>query len=121
MHTPLSPLGRELEPRLRAAVNAKAKPLGALGRIEELAIHIGLVTGSLKPDLGRAAIAVFAADHGIVAEGVTAYPSEVSALIAQMVAGGVAGANIAARATGAEVFLIDAGLKAARRRARRRT
>ena len=111
LHTPLSPLGRELEPRLRAAVNAKAKPLGALGRIEELAIHIGLVTGSLKPDLGRAAIAVFAADHGIVAEGVTAYPSEVSALIAQMVAGGVAGANIAARATGAEVFLIDAGLK----------
>ena len=96
---------------MRAAVDAKAKPLGALGRIEELAIHIGLVAGSLKPNLGRAAIVVFAGDHGIVAEGVTAYPSEVSPLIAQMVLEGRAGANIAARAVGAEVFVIDAGLK----------
>ena len=72
------PLNRELEPALRAAVDAKAKPVGALGRIEELAIHIGLIAGSLKPNLGRAAIVVFAGDHGIVAEGVTAYPSEVS-------------------------------------------
>ncbi len=101
------PLNRELEQHLRAAVDAKAKPLGALGRIEELAIHIGLVTGSLKPNLGRAALAVFAGDHGIVAEGVTAYPSEVSALIAQLVASGQGGANIAARAVGAEVFLIE--------------
>ncbi len=106
------PLNRELEPALRAAVDAKAKPVGALGRIEELAIHIGLVTGSLKPNLGGAAITVFAGDHGIVAEGVTAYPSEVSGLIAQMVQGGQAGANIAARAVGADAFVIDAGLKA---------
>lgn len=105
------PLRRELEPRLRAAVDAKAKPLGALGRIEELAIHIGLVTGSLKPGPGRAALAVFAGDHGIVVEGVTAYPAEVSALVAQMVLDGQAGANIAARAAGAEVFLIGAGLR----------
>ena len=76
-------LQRGLEPQLRAAVDAKAKPLGSLGRIEALAVHIGLVTGSLKPDLGRAALVVFAGDHGIVEEGVTAYPSEVSALIAQ--------------------------------------
>ena len=104
-------LRRELEPALRAAVDAKAKPLGSLGRIEALAIHTGLVTQSLKPNLGGAALAVFAADHGIVAEGVTAYPSEVSALIAQMVLDGQAGANIAARAAGAEVFVIDAGLR----------
>jgi nicotinate-nucleotide--dimethylbenzimidazole phosphoribosyltransferase len=107
----VSPLGRSLEPRLRAAIDAKAKPVGSLGRIEALAVHIGLVTQSLKPDLGGAALVIFAGDHGIVAEGVTAYPSEVSALIAQMVLDGKAGATIAARAAGAEVFLIDAGLK----------
>ncbi len=106
-------LQRGLELQLRAAVDARAKPVGSLGRIEALAIHIGLATASLKPDLGRAALAVFAGDHGIVAEGVTAYPSEVSALIAQMVLDGKAGANIAASAAGAEVFLIDAGLKTA--------
>ena len=109
----VTPLAREIEPRLKAAIEAKAKPLGSLGRIEALGLHIGLVTQSLKPSLGRAALAIFAGDHGIVAEGVTAYPSEVSALIAQMVLEGKAGANIAARAAGADVFLIDGGLKIA--------
>ncbi|MGA7326468.1 MAG: nicotinate-nucleotide--dimethylbenzimidazole phosphoribosyltransferase [Rhodomicrobium sp.] len=107
---PLVALNRELETRLRAAIDAKAKPLGSLGRIEALALHIGLVTQSLKPDLGRAALVLFAGDHRIVAEGVTAYPSEVSALVAQMILEGRAGANIAAQAAGADVFLIDAGL-----------
>jgi nicotinate-nucleotide--dimethylbenzimidazole phosphoribosyltransferase len=107
----VTPLDRKIEPALRGAIDGKAKPLGSLGRIEALAVHIGLVAGSQKPGLGQAALLVFAGDHGIVAERVTAYPSEVSALIAQMVLDGKAGANIAARAAGAEVFLIDAGLK----------
>ncbi|MBI4723891.1 MAG: nicotinate-nucleotide--dimethylbenzimidazole phosphoribosyltransferase [Rhodomicrobium sp.] len=109
----VTPFDRALEPRLRAAVDAKAKPVGSLGTIEALAVHIGLVTQSLSPKLGRAALAVFAGDHGIVTEGVTAYPSEVSALVAQMALDGRAGANIAASAAGAEVFVIDAGLKTA--------
>ncbi len=107
----VTPLERELEPRLLASIDAKAKPQGSLGRIEALAVHTGLITRSLSPTLGRAALLVFAGDHGIVAEGVTAYPSEVSALIAQMVLDGKAGASIAAKAAGAEVFLIDAGLQ----------
>ncbi len=107
----VTPLERELEPRLRAAIDAKAKPQGSLGRIEVLAVHVGLITKSPRPNLGKAALLVFAGDHGIVAEGVTAYPSEVSTLIAQMVLEGKAGASIAAHAAGAEVFLIDAGLK----------
>jgi nicotinate-nucleotide--dimethylbenzimidazole phosphoribosyltransferase len=105
------PLDRDLEPRLRQLIDSKAKPLGALGRIEEIALHIGLVTNSLKPDLGRAALVVFAGDHGVVAEGVTAYPSDVSAMVGEMMLEGVAGANIAASAVGAEFFLVDAGLK----------
>jgi nicotinate-nucleotide--dimethylbenzimidazole phosphoribosyltransferase len=95
---------------LRAAVDGKAKPVGALGRIEDLALQIGLITGSSKPDLGRAALIVFAGDHGLTAEGVTAYPPEVTALVAQMVLDGRAGANIAAKAAGSDVFLVDAGL-----------
>jgi nicotinate-nucleotide--dimethylbenzimidazole phosphoribosyltransferase len=107
----IAPLDRCLEPALRAAIDAKAKPLGALGRIEEIAVHAGLVARSLKPDLGRAALVLFAGDHGITAEGVTAYPSDVSAMVAQMVLEGRAGANIAGRAAEAQVFLVDAGLK----------
>ncbi|HZV20180.1 MAG TPA: nicotinate-nucleotide--dimethylbenzimidazole phosphoribosyltransferase [Hyphomicrobiales bacterium] len=109
---PVSPLDRSLEPYLRRRIDGKAKPIGSLGHIEELAIHIGLVTETHRSRLGRAALAVFAGDHGIVAEGVTAYPSEVSALVAQMILDGRAGANIAARAAAAEVFLVDAGLDA---------
>lgn len=110
---PIAPLNRSLEPELRRFIDSKAKPLGALGRIEEIALHIGLVKNSLKPELRRSALVVFAGDHGIVAEGVAAYPSEVSAMVARMVLDGAAGANIAARAAGAKVFLVDAGLKTA--------
>ncbi len=107
----VTPLERELEPHLKAAIDAKAKPPGSLGRIETLAVHTGLITKSLKPNLGRAALVIFAGDHGIVLEGVAAYPSEVSTLIAQMVLDGTSGASIAARAAGAEVFLVDSGLQ----------
>lgn len=106
----VTPLERTLESSLLGLLDAKAKPKGSLGRIEALAVHAGLVTNSLKPKLGKAALLVFSGDHGIVAEGVTAYPSEVSALIAQMVLDGKGGASIAAKAVGAEVFVIDAGL-----------
>lgn len=95
---------------LEAAVRGKAKPVGALGRLETLAIQIGMITGSLKPDLGRAAVVVFAGDHGLTAEGVTAYPSSVTAEIAKLILGGGAGINVCARAAGADVTLVDAGL-----------
>ncbi|KAI96097.1 nicotinate-nucleotide--dimethylbenzimidazole phosphoribosyltransferase [Rhodomicrobium udaipurense JA643] len=107
----VTPLSRDLEPTLRAAIDQKAKPIGSLGRIETLAIHAGLITQSLKPDLGRAALAIFAADHGIVAEGVTAYPAEISTLVTGMACDGKAGGNIAAKGADVEVFVIDAGLR----------
>ena len=71
-----------LEAELRARIRGKAKPVGSLGRIEDLALQVGMVSGSLRPDLGRAKILVFAADHGLTAEGVTAYPSAVTREIA---------------------------------------
>jgi nicotinate-nucleotide--dimethylbenzimidazole phosphoribosyltransferase len=101
-----------LEEKLRARIRSKAKPIGSLGRIEELALQVGLVTGSLRPDLGRAKILVFAGDHGLTAEGVTAYPSEVTREIAKLVLAGNAGINIMARASGIDVALVDAGLLA---------
>lgn len=99
-----------LRQSLEAAVRGKAKPVGALGRLEALAIQIGMVTGSLKPDLGNATVVVFAGDHGLTAEGVTAYPSSVTAEIAKLILAGGAGINICARAAGADVMLVDAGL-----------
>jgi nicotinate-nucleotide--dimethylbenzimidazole phosphoribosyltransferase len=68
-----------LRERLRAAVDSKTKPLGALGRLEELAVQIGLIQNTETPALVRPATVVFAADHGIAHAGVSAYPQAVTA------------------------------------------
>lgn len=99
-----------LSDKLKAHIRGKAKPVGSLGRLEELALQIGLISGSTAPNLGNAKIVVFAADHGITAEGVTAYPSVVSREIAKFVLLGSAGVNVLARAAGVGVELVDAGL-----------
>jgi len=99
-----------LEAQLHARIRGKAKPVGSLGRIEELALQIGMVSGTLRPDLGHAKIVVFAGDHGLTAEGVTAYPSVVTREIAKMVLAGTAGINVMARASGTDVVLVDAGM-----------
>jgi nicotinate-nucleotide--dimethylbenzimidazole phosphoribosyltransferase len=99
-----------LRDELRARIKGKAKPIGSLGRLEELAVQIGMVAGSLRPDLGSAKILVFAGDHGVTAEGVTAYPSVVTREIAKLVLSGGAGINVLARAAGVSVQLVDAGM-----------
>jgi nicotinate-nucleotide--dimethylbenzimidazole phosphoribosyltransferase len=96
--------------KLRARLRGKAKPIGSLGRLEDLAVQIGLIAGSLNPDLGVAKILVFSGDHGITAEGVTAYPSVVTREIAKFVLAGTAGVNVLARAAGVGVELVDAGM-----------
>jgi nicotinate-nucleotide--dimethylbenzimidazole phosphoribosyltransferase len=99
-----------LADKLRARIRGKAKPIGSLGRLEDLAVQIGTVTGSLAPDLGLAKVLVFAGDHGITAEGVTAYPSAVTREIAKLVLAETAGINVLARAAGVSVELVDAGM-----------
>ncbi|MFN0218871.1 MAG: nicotinate-nucleotide--dimethylbenzimidazole phosphoribosyltransferase [Hyphomicrobium sp.] len=96
--------------QLLARIRGKAKPVGALGRLETLALQIGLASGSLVPDLKAAKVMVFAGDHGLTAEGVTAYPSAVTREIAKLVLAGGAGISICARAAGVDVMLVDAGL-----------
>lgn len=96
--------------QLRARLRSKAKPVGSLGRLEEIAVQIGMIAGSLAPDLGAARILVFAGDHGITAEGVTSYPSAVTREIAKLILAGTAGVNVLARAAGVGVTLVDAGM-----------
>jgi nicotinate-nucleotide--dimethylbenzimidazole phosphoribosyltransferase len=103
--------GRDaLRAALVARILGKAKPAGALGRLETLAVQIGLVTGSLTPDLGPAKIVVFAGDHGLTAEGVSAYPSVVTREIAKLILAGGAGINVCAGVTATGILLVDAGL-----------
>lgn len=99
-----------LKQQLAARIAGKAKPPGSLGRLEDIAIQIGMVSGTLVPDLGSAKIVVFAGDHGLTAEGVTAYPSEITREVAKLILDDSAGISICARGVDAEVILVDAGM-----------
>ncbi|MBU6272465.1 MAG: nicotinate-nucleotide--dimethylbenzimidazole phosphoribosyltransferase [Betaproteobacteria bacterium] len=93
-----------------AALAAKTMPAGALAGIAELARTIGLCQGSVRPQVERTALLVFAGDHGIVAEGVSAYPAEVTAqMLANFAAGGAA-VNVFCRANQIALEVIDAGV-----------
>ncbi|HEY3680229.1 MAG TPA: nicotinate-nucleotide--dimethylbenzimidazole phosphoribosyltransferase, partial [Bradyrhizobium sp.] len=60
----IEPVDPSLEPRLRARIDGKAKPLGALGRLEDLAVQLGSIWHPLPPRTGNATVFVFAGDHG---------------------------------------------------------
>jgi nicotinate-nucleotide--dimethylbenzimidazole phosphoribosyltransferase len=105
-----SGLRKAFRQKLRARLRGKAKPIGSLGRLEDLAEQIGMITNSLEPDLGKAEIIIFAGDHGLTEEGVTAYPSCVTHEIAKLIDSGSAGINVLARAVGIGVQLVDAGM-----------
>jgi nicotinate-nucleotide--dimethylbenzimidazole phosphoribosyltransferase len=87
------------------------KPAGALGRLEQLGVHLAAMAGACPPPLPRpAAVVVFAADHGVVEEGVTPWPQEVTRqMVRNFIAGGAA-INVLARQAGIEVLVVDVGV-----------
>ena len=87
------------------------KPPGALGRLEELSIQLAGVTGALQPPLRPCQVIICAGDHGVTEEGVSAYPSEVTAQMVQNFLVGGAAVNVLARLFGAEVMVVDVGVK----------
>jgi nicotinate-nucleotide--dimethylbenzimidazole phosphoribosyltransferase len=105
-------LDRAAEPALRARIDGKAKPLGALGRIEDLAVRLALIAGREDPVVERCRLLIFAGDHGLTAEGVSAYPSEVTAAMVATFLAGRASANAFAAAVDAQVSVVDAGVAA---------
>jgi nicotinate-nucleotide--dimethylbenzimidazole phosphoribosyltransferase len=96
----------------RAALDRKTKPQGSLGRLEDLAVRIAGIRREASPGQLRAVIVLAAADHGVAARGVSAYPQEVTAqMLANFRAGGAA-VCVLARRTGAELRVFDLGVGA---------
>ena len=108
----VSALDRSSLPALQAALDGKAKPPGALGRIEALALTLGLIQQRLRPVVERPVLLVFAGDHGLTRSGVAAFPSGVTVAMVDTLLAGKASANAFARVVGAEVRVIDAGVAA---------
>jgi len=86
------------------------KPLGSLGRIEEFARRLVAITENKNPVIDKKVIFTFAGDHGVVAEGVSAYPKEVTPQMVFNFLRGGAGINVLARHSGADVVVIDIGV-----------
>ena len=104
------------DPALIEALNAKvaglAKPVGALGRLEGLAVQLGAIQDRIDPCVERVRAYVFAGDHGLNAEGVSAYPSSVTAAMVATFLAGRASVNALAQACDVEVAVVDAGVDA---------
>jgi nicotinate-nucleotide--dimethylbenzimidazole phosphoribosyltransferase len=99
-----------LAARIRATIDGKTKPPGSLGRIEALAAQIAALQGTVAPRLETCTLTIFAADHGIAAEGVSAYPAEVTRqMVANFLAGGAA-ASVFARTLEVALQVVDAGV-----------
>src|SRR6266540_6633468 len=105
-------------PRPAAGIEAQrwldrlTKPPGSLGRLEELARRLAEISGRFPPRVAHAVIFTLAADHGVAAEGVSAYPQIVTAQMVENLLGGGAAVNVLARHVGAKVVVVDMGVAA---------
>lgn len=107
----VSPLDQAAMAAARARQDLMTKPRGSLGELEEVSVRLAGLAGRCPPPMPEpAAVAVFAADHGVHAQGVTPWPQEVTAqMVANFLAGGAV-VNAFAAQTGAEVVVVDVGV-----------
>ena len=106
----IQPVDPQWISRARARQLELTKPPGSLGRLEEVANRVAAIQGTLTPTADRARIVLFAADHGVCAEGVNPYPQAVTAqMVANFLRGGAA-INALARSAGVELEIVDAGV-----------
>ena len=106
----ISPTDTRLLAQAKARLDRLTKPIGSLGRLEELAARYVMITGEMKPTIPRGAVFTFAADHGVTVEGVSAYPSAVTPQMVLNFLRGGAGVNVLARHVGIDVRVVDIGV-----------
>jgi nicotinate-nucleotide--dimethylbenzimidazole phosphoribosyltransferase len=106
----IAPPDEAVAARTQRLLDAKTKPRRSLGRLEEIACRVAAMRGTERPELPAKAIVVMAADHGVAAEGVSAYPQEVTRqMVLNFVRGGAA-INVLARQAGARLVVVDMGV-----------
>lgn len=96
---------------LQRKLDNKTKPIGALGRLENLALRIGLILGNKNPELLQPQMLVCAADHGLTAEGISAYPSDVTwQMVENFLAGGAA-VSVLSKQNNISLHVVDCGVR----------
>ncbi|MGE5618674.1 MAG: nicotinate-nucleotide--dimethylbenzimidazole phosphoribosyltransferase [Sphingomonadaceae bacterium] len=106
----ITPLDEATMEAARQRQGQLTKPPGSMGRLEDLAVQLAGITGQVQPRLPRKAVVVMAGDHGVVAEGVSAFPSEVTPQMVRNFLAGGAAINVLSRRAGARVVVVDVGV-----------
>lgn len=109
LNMPVARLDEEARRAAEARQQILTKPPGALGALEQMAIRLAAMQGRAQPQVGRVHIAVFAGDHGVAVEGVSAFPQAVTGEMLRNFAGGGAAISVLARELGAALEVIDLG------------
>lgn len=100
-----------LAARLQHKIDQKTKPLGSLGRLEALALQLGLILGSETPELRAPQMLVCAGDHGLAARGISAFPSDVTWQMVENFLAGGACVSVLARQHGIALTVADCGVR----------
>ena len=106
----ISDLDEEAMAKIQDRLDSLTKPLGSLGQLEHIAKIFGGIQRTSTPKISKKAVLVMAGDHGVVEEGVSAFPQEVTPQMAYNILQGGAGINVLARLSQADVFLTDVGV-----------
>ncbi|KII38179.1 nicotinate-nucleotide--dimethylbenzimidazole phosphoribosyltransferase [Pseudomonas fluorescens] len=106
---PCKPIDAQAVEQAEARQQQLTKPAGSLGRLESVAVQLAGLQGQVKPSLDQLWIAIFAGDHGVVAEGVSAFPQEVTGQMLHNFVNGGAAISVLARQLGASLEVVDLG------------
>jgi nicotinate-nucleotide--dimethylbenzimidazole phosphoribosyltransferase len=106
----IRPVDMSLVPTVQARLDDLTKPQGSLGRLEEIAMKYSVATGTPEPVLKKKKVFCFASDHGVAAEGVSAFPAEVTPQMVYNMLGGGAAISVLARHAGADLEVVDMGV-----------
>lgn len=106
----IQPLDEAAMQAARARQDDLTKPRGSLGQIEDISVKIAGITGEVRPKLTHKVVTTMAGDHGVVAEGVSAYPSEVTPQMVMNFVFGGAAINVLSQHVGARVIIVDMGV-----------
>lgn len=106
----IQPLDRRLLEAANKKIDGKTKPPGALGRLEELAVQMCLVQNTLAPQIRRKHLFVFAGDHGVTREGISAFPADVTGQMVLNFLNGGAAINVLCRHHDIAMKVVDMGI-----------
>lgn len=112
LNTQVQAIDTDIEAQAQAHQNSLTKPAGSLGQLEQLAVRLAAMQGTLYPAVDKIAIRIFAADHGVVAEGVSAFPQAVTVEMIRNFANGGAAISVLAQELEADFAVVNMGTAA---------